>query len=89
MLTDSLHHLGDDEKLERLALPYPSHSERSLCVIPESHVFTQSDDSPCIDALMDIHSCRMDLIIKRKAAVDRYASLSKSYNVHSITQKLP
>ena len=76
MLVNTLHYLWNDEELKSLALTDASHSECSLGVVTECHVLANSDYSPGINALMNIHPGSVNLIVEREATVDGYTSLS-------------
>ena len=84
MLVDPLHNLGNDEQLKSLTLTNASHSESSLSIISECHILAECNGSLSVDTLMDIHTSGMNLIIKREPTVNRYTSLGKSNDVHSV-----
>jgi hypothetical protein len=75
LVLNESHHLWDDKELYRLTLSNASHSKGALSVVTESHIFAQRQCSSSINALVNIHAGRVNLVVEREAAMWRAAAL--------------
>ena len=82
LILDKSHDFRNDEELNCLTLSDSSHSESSLRVVSERHIFPERQSCSGIDALVNVHSGGVDLIVKRESSMGRDTRLVHTYDVH-------
>jgi hypothetical protein len=59
-------YLWHNNEFKPLSLTNPTHTKRSLCVVPKGHVFSQRQRRQCIDSVLDVDPGGVYLIMMRK-----------------------
>mmetsp|Transcript_30879 Transcript_30879/g.42227 ORF Transcript_30879/g.42227 Transcript_30879/m.42227 type:complete len:203 (-) Transcript_30879:224-832(-) len=68
-------HFRNYEHTNFLSRADSAHAIGSLHIVSEHHVLAQSQDSHCIDGMLNVHSSGVDLVIESKPSLERNAAL--------------
>ena len=67
--------LGDEIQCDRLADSDATHTVCTLRVIAEGHVLADRDDRSRVGGLLNVHTCRVHLVVEGESTVPRHAAL--------------